>query len=77
MPTVAVTPIGGRMTGKKLKVAVLYDLWEEEPAEQQEEAPAPRKRKGQKKHKKKNGRLSKKSVKSPVLLTLTKSYRRL
>jgi D-alanine-D-alanine ligase len=41
------------MTGKKLKVAVLYDLWEEEPAEQQEEAPAPRKRKGQKKHKKK------------------------
>ncbi len=41
------------MTGKKLKVVVLYDLWEEEPAEQQEEAPAPRKRKGQKKHKKK------------------------
>jgi D-alanine-D-alanine ligase len=50
---VVVTPIGGRMTGKKLKVVVLYDLWEEEPAEQQEEAPAPRKRKGQKKHKKK------------------------
>ena len=41
------------MTGKKLKVVVLYDLWEEEPAEQQEEAPTPRKRKGQKKHKKK------------------------
>jgi D-alanine-D-alanine ligase len=36
-----------------LKVTVLYDLWEEEPAEVQEEVPAPRKRKGQKKRKKK------------------------
>src|ERR1700736_1823663 len=41
------------MTGGKLKVTVLYDLWEEEPAEVQEEVPAPRKRKGQKKRKKK------------------------
>ncbi len=41
------------MTGTKLKVAVLYDLWEEEPVEVQEEAPAPRKRKAQKKRKKK------------------------
>ncbi len=41
------------MTGTKLKVTVLYDLWEEEPAEVQEEAPPPRKRKGQKKRKKK------------------------
>ena len=41
------------MTGTKLKVTVLYDLWEEEPAEEQEEAPPPRKRKGQKKRKKK------------------------
>ena len=40
------------MTGTKLKVTVLYDLWEEEPAEVPEEAPAPRKRKGQKKRKK-------------------------
>jgi len=40
------------MTGKKLKVTVLYDLWEEEPAEVQEEVPAPHKGKGQKKHKK-------------------------
>lgn len=40
------------MTGTKLKVTVLYDLWEEEPAEVQEEAPAPRRRKGQKKRKK-------------------------
>jgi D-alanine-D-alanine ligase len=41
------------MTGPKLKVTVLYDLWEEQPAEAEEEAPAPRKRKGQKKQKKK------------------------
>src|ERR1700722_20389036 len=41
------------MTGGKLKVTVLYDLWEEEPAEAQEEVPAPRKRKGQTKRKKK------------------------
>jgi D-alanine-D-alanine ligase len=41
------------MAGTKLKVAVLYDLWEEEPAEVQEETPAPRKRKGQTKRKKK------------------------
>src|ERR1700727_1567613 len=53
MAVAAVTPIGGRMTGTKLKVTVLYDLWEEEPAEVQEEVPAPRKRKGQKKRKKK------------------------
>jgi D-alanine-D-alanine ligase len=36
----------------KLKVTVLYDLWEEEPAEVPEAIPAPRSRKGQKKHKK-------------------------
>ena len=36
-----------------MKVTVLYDLWEEEPAEVQEEVPAPRKRKGQTKRKKK------------------------
>src|ERR1700761_1227705 len=36
----------------KLKVTVLYDLWEEEPAEAPEELPPPRNRKGQKKHKK-------------------------
>ena len=41
------------MTGTKLKVTVLYDLWEDEPAEVQEEIPAPRKRKGQKERKKK------------------------
>jgi D-alanine-D-alanine ligase len=41
------------MTGGKLKVTVLYDLWEEEPAEVQEEIPAPRKRKGQTKRRKK------------------------
>ena len=41
------------MTGTKLKVTVLYDLWEEEPVEVEEEVPAPRKRKGQKKRKKK------------------------
>src|ERR1017187_10859000 len=40
------------MTGTKLKVTVLYDLWEEAPVEAQEEVPA-RKRKGQKKRKKK------------------------
>ena len=41
------------MPGTKLKVTVLYDLFEEEPAEAQEEAPAPRKRKGKPKRKKK------------------------
>lgn len=41
------------MTGPKLKVTVLYDLWEDEPAVQEEEAPAPRKRKGKKTRKKK------------------------
>src|ERR1019366_3903864 len=41
------------MTGTKLKATVLYDLWEEEPTEVQEEDPAPRKRNGQKKRKKK------------------------
>ena len=41
------------MTGTKLKVTVLYDLWEEEPAEVPEEVPAPRKRTAQKKRKKK------------------------
>jgi D-alanine-D-alanine ligase len=41
------------MTATKLKVTVLYDLWEEQqPAEEPEEVPA-RKRKGQKKRKKK------------------------
>lgn len=39
------------MTGKNLKITVLYDLWEDDPAEVQEDAPAPRK--GQKKRKKK------------------------
>ncbi len=41
------------MTGAKLKVTVLYDLWEEAAAEEEEEVPPPRKRKGQKKRKKK------------------------
>src|SRR6201986_3672899 len=41
------------MTGTKLKVTVLYDLWEEEPAPVEEEPPPPRKRTGQKKRKKK------------------------
>ena len=41
------------MGGTKLKVTVLYDTWEEKPAEVQEEPPAPRKRKGQSKRKKK------------------------
>src|SRR6202041_3736707 len=41
------------MTGGSLKVTVLYDLWEEEPSELQEEVPVPRKRKGQTKRKKK------------------------
>jgi len=41
------------MTGTKLKVTVLYDLWEEEPVEVEEEIPLPRRRKGQKKRKKK------------------------
>jgi D-alanine-D-alanine ligase len=40
------------MAGMKLKVTVLYDLWEEEPTEAQEEVSAVRKRKGQKKRKK-------------------------
>jgi D-alanine-D-alanine ligase len=47
------TPIGDRMTGTNLKITVLYDLWEEEPAEVPEEVPLPRARKGQKKRKKK------------------------
>src|ERR1700733_153357 len=41
------------MAGTKLKVTVLYDLWEDAPAEVEEEVPAPRKRKGQTKRKKK------------------------
>src|SRR6201985_3285344 len=41
------------MAGTKLKVTVLYDLWEEEPVEEQEEVPKPRKRKGKTKRKKK------------------------
>ncbi len=41
------------MSGTKLKVTVLYDLWEEEPAPVEEEVPPPRKRTGQKKRKKK------------------------
>ena len=42
------------MNGTKLKITVLYDLWEEEPVEvPEEEVPAPRKRKGQKVRKKK------------------------
>ena len=40
------------MAGTKLKVTVLYDMWEVEPAEVPEEVPAPRNRKGQKKTKK-------------------------
>src|ERR1700690_2695315 len=36
-----------------MKVTVLYDLWEDEPAEVEEKVPAPRKRKGPKKRKKK------------------------
>lgn len=41
------------MAGTKLKVTVLYDLWEEAPAEVQEEDPAPRRTARQKKRKKK------------------------
>jgi D-alanine-D-alanine ligase len=41
------------MAETKLKVTVLYDLFEEEPPAVEEEVPAPRKRKGQKKRKKK------------------------
>ena len=41
------------MAETKLKVTVLYDLWEEEPALVEEEVPTPRKRKGQTKRKKK------------------------
>src|SRR5579863_1065582 len=37
------------MTGRKLKVTVLYDLWEEGSTDEPEEVPAPRRRKGQKK----------------------------
>jgi D-alanine-D-alanine ligase len=37
------------MAGTKLKVTVLYDSWEEQPTVTQEEAAAPRPRKGQKK----------------------------
>jgi D-alanine-D-alanine ligase len=37
----------------KLKVTVLYDLWEDDPAEVPEEVPVPRKRAAQKKRKKK------------------------
>jgi D-alanine-D-alanine ligase len=40
------------MTGPKLKVTVLYDLWEEAPIEVEEEVPTPRRKKGQKKRKK-------------------------
>jgi D-alanine-D-alanine ligase len=36
-----------------MKITVLYDLWEDEPAEVPEEVPAPRKRKGKPKRKKK------------------------
>jgi D-alanine-D-alanine ligase len=49
----AATSIGDGMTRTGLKVTVLYDLWEEEPAEVPEEVVAPRKRTGQKKRKKK------------------------
>ncbi len=41
------------MAGSKLKVTILYDQWEEETPEVQEEAPRPRKTKGKKKRKKK------------------------
>jgi D-alanine-D-alanine ligase len=41
------------MTGTKMKVTVLYDMWEEDPAEVQEEAPPPRKRKTKTKRRKK------------------------
>src|SRR6201996_2881361 len=41
------------MSESNLKVTVLYDLWEEETAEAPEEVPAPRKRKGQTRRKKK------------------------
>jgi D-alanine-D-alanine ligase len=41
------------MAGTKMKVTVLYDLWEEEAAEVPEEIPAPRKSKGKAKRKKK------------------------
>ncbi len=41
------------MAGTKLKVTVLYDLWEEEPAEAPQEDPAPPERKGPLKRKKK------------------------
>ena len=37
------------MTGRKLKVTVLYDLWEEGPTDEPEEVPVPRRRKGRKK----------------------------
>src|ERR1700729_828811 len=41
------------MTGTKLKVTVLYDLWAEDPAPVEEQVPPPRTRRGQKKRKKK------------------------
>jgi D-alanine-D-alanine ligase len=41
------------MTATNLKVTVLYDLWEETPADEPEEVPAPRKRKGKTPRKKK------------------------
>lgn len=41
------------MAETKLKVTVLYDVWEEEAAAVEEEPPTPRKRKGSKKRKKK------------------------
>ncbi len=41
------------MGGTKLKITVLYDLWEEEPAEVPEEVPAPRKGKAPRKREKK------------------------
>ena len=41
------------MAGAKLKVTVLYDVWEEEGVEVEEEAPPRRKRKGAKQRKKK------------------------
>jgi len=41
------------MAGTKLKVTVLYDLWEEAPAEVEEEVPEPRRTRLKKKRKKK------------------------
>src|ERR1700689_4369973 len=53
VPHLASRRFGGFMAGTKLKVTVLYDLWEEEPAPVEEEVPPPRKRAGKKKRKKK------------------------